>query len=815
MGNNLFCIETDKVLLEWSEPRGGAPATLAGALPGPGLLTIEPRRQDLTFKQKTFRMGVPRGLERDPYQRVGPRLFEQTDYTVSVRSKEGLSLSLEHRDPIILRDLRRGSDSVYGVVNYGSQVGLSTFAVFAGGVEELRFTVEVFPTKLDYYNDYQQIVAEIREILTGLALEYLRSTFRLGATERAAKPTHLEWLTILRFIVEDLERALRYIAGRPRQGLSREARSVRVETARRVDATLRRMLVKQSSIGSAELLSGGLTVRRRVDERRARATLDTPEHRWISAQLLRIRREVAVLRQAESGRQASQRTPRILEELDHLEAHVVRMIQLEPFAAATGSPPTEFASLQLLAAPGYQEAYRLCLILSLGLRLVGEAVELSVKDLAVLYEYWCYLTLVRALGLKTGQTIGAKDLFSIEERGLRVQLQRGREQAVVFDAGNGRRIRLTYNPRFQGKWILLPQQPDMMLVLEDPDWLGLQVVVDAKYRVDASQPYVDKYKSPGPPEDALNVLHRYRDAILESRRDRPRRIVVQALALFPYQETSPGSFLYGQLWGALKNIGLGAIPLLPDSTAYLESWLDDLLNQTGWDLAESAIPHTVTEKLMDWRLAASEPVLVGALRGGEAAQHLDWIRDEGLYYTKLTEQPRLLSARYLAVYSPEALRRPGAVTHWAPVNDIAVTDRKEIDTPWSGRDTDERIVLYKLGKLDRLPRPVENVSGQRFPVLRWTSRLGLLRASRLEELSLETEPEWRFHDALTVAGVDFELESDPPRRMDTENPVGRAWFKVGRSKVRYSGADGFLISFDGEIRHCARIESVMEAIQGT
>jgi predicted component of viral defense system (DUF524 family) len=809
---DLFCIETDNVMLEWGEPRGGGHAAFAGAKPGLGLLVIEPRRSGLAFGDKTRRAGVPKDLETDPYQPVGPRLFEQTDYTVSLRSKSAQPVSLEHRDPVILRDLKRNSDLVYGVVNYGSQVGHSTFVVMVGSEEELRFTVEVFPSKLDYQSDYQKITAEIREVLTGLALDYLQSTFRSGDAEAAMKPSGLEWLTILRSIAGELELALRYIASRPHMGLAREPRSVRIETVRRVDATVRRMAVKQNAVEGGSLIRRGMTLRRRVDERRPRATLDTPEHRWISGQLVRIRRHIASLRCAESMRAADLRTTRTLEELDDLETRLVRMIQLEPFAAAIGSPPAEFASLQLLASPGYQQAYKLCMTLSLGLRLTGDAVELSVKDIAVLYEYWCYLTLVRAVGLKTGRATSAKDLFTIEQCGLRVNLQEGCEQTVFFEVEHGRRIRLVYNPTFQGRWILLPQQPDMMLSLEDPDWSGLHVILDAKYRIDSSQRYVDSYKSPGPPEDALNVLHRYRDAILESKPDRPRRTVVYALALFPYQEPSPGSFLDGHLWGALKNIGLGAIPLLPDSTAYLERWLDDLLNHTGWDLAECAIPHRATEKLAEWRLAASQPVIVGSLRGGAPRQHFDWIRSNGAYYTRLTKQPRQLSARYLALYSPETLRKRGAITHWAEVIDIDIVERGGINTPWPARKPAERQVLYRLGSILRLPQPVENLSGQRFPPLRWTSRLGLLRARRLEELSLETEPEWRLYDALVVNGLDFKLEPEPPRGIDLEDPVGRTWFRVGRRKVQYRGADGFLVtSYDGNSYH-ARVEDVLHAI---
>ncbi len=49
---------------------------------------------------------------------------------------------------------RHGS-IVYGLVNFGNQVGRSEFTIVLGGQPEFSFEVEVFPTKLDYVSDYE------------------------------------------------------------------------------------------------------------------------------------------------------------------------------------------------------------------------------------------------------------------------------------------------------------------------------------------------------------------------------------------------------------------------------------------------------------------------------------------------------------------------------------------------------------------------------------------------------------------------------------------------------------------------------------
>lgn len=123
----------------------------------------------------------------------------------------------------------------------------------------------------------------------------------------------------------------------------------------------------------------------------------------------------------------------------------------------------------------------------------------------------------------------------------------------------------------------MPQRPDFLLEVRAPGGETTRVVLDAKYRVDASAPYRARYGAPGPPEESLNVLHRYRDAIVRPGRGAPERMVARAVALFPYREPEPGAFRASRLWSALERIGVGAIPLLPGSTEYLEEWVRSVL----------------------------------------------------------------------------------------------------------------------------------------------------------------------------------------------------------------------------------------------
>ena len=416
----------------------------------------------------------------------------------------------------------------------------------------------------------------------------------------------------------------------------------------------------------------------------------------------------------------------------------------------------------------------------------------------MLYEYWCYLAILKMLGEVTGRPLPANELLVVEQDGLRVLLQKGKEKTVPFELPSGRRIKVAYNPRFRNEPLLVAQQPDFVVSIFDSQWPVARLVIDAKYRIDTTSEYVERYRCCGPPEDAINVLHRYRDAILDSERApiaplAIKRTVIQGVALFPYRERSPSEFRMSRLWQAVDKLGIGAIPALPGEVHYLREWVEQTLRAGGWRIADKAIAHRSHEAALGWKSAASEPVLIGVLLGDNEKEHWDWVTSGNRYYVPATKQPRQYATKYIALYMPATLRKPGAITHWARVRSLDVVKRSEISTPWrSARDQIPQ-VLYELESFMLLDKPVENRrrTGPTRPW--WTSRLGLLRASDLQELQLETEPEWRLYEELKAAGVSFALSADRPRVPDPADPIGRARFIINDSQIQYRGAAGFCL----------------------
>ena len=155
---------------------------------------------------------------------------------------------------------------------------------------------------------------------------------------------------------------------------------------------------------------------------------------------------------------------------------------------------------------------------------------------------------------------------------------------------------VTYNFQYDADDVtLIPEKPDIIIRYEEVGWPQILLICDAKYRIDASEEYRQQFGSFGPPRDAINVLHRYRDAILEFEKEtksdgRPKHVVVQAVAAFPYSEGQPHEFQSSRLWQSIDRFGIGAVPALPSNLSYMREWLIQAFRQGGWAMADRAIP---------------------------------------------------------------------------------------------------------------------------------------------------------------------------------------------------------------------------------
>ena len=88
-------------------------------------------------------------------------------------------------------------------------------------------------------------------------------------------------------------------------------------------------------------------------------------------------------------------------------------------------------SLVLQMAPGYRDAFQIYLTVSKGLMLQGRMYQMSVKDVATLYEYWTYLKLGQILSRK--YTMISQDIVQVNRDGLFVNLDTNQKAERIFE----------------------------------------------------------------------------------------------------------------------------------------------------------------------------------------------------------------------------------------------------------------------------------------------------------------------------------------------------------------------------------------------
>ena len=80
-------------------------------------------------------------------------------------------------------------------------------------------------------------------------------------------------------------------------------------------------------------------------------------------------------------------------------------------------------SLVFSMAPGYRDLYKYYLMLLRGLSITGDVFNISVKDLALLYEYWCFIKLNSMM--KDRYELISQDIVKVQGNGLFVSLVKG------------------------------------------------------------------------------------------------------------------------------------------------------------------------------------------------------------------------------------------------------------------------------------------------------------------------------------------------------------------------------------------------------
>ena len=202
---------------------------------------------------------------------------------------------------------------------------------------------------------------------------------------------------------------------------------------------------------------------------------------------------------------------------------------------------------------------------------------------------------------------GEQNIIQISNDGLFLNLQRNKVAQRKFTLPETvEQIILQYQYTTGQHGPTVTQKPDSMLSIEKQgnDYL-FQYVFDAKYRIKVGENMI-----PGPREDDINIMHRYRDSIVVERNGGYERTVFGAYVLFLWHE----ELVYKNhtLYESIRKVNIGGLPFLPNATMLVEQVIHSLLSKTAYELQKERILPVGTKDMFQYDVLrdTEQPMLV-------------------------------------------------------------------------------------------------------------------------------------------------------------------------------------------------------------
>ena len=137
------------------------------------------------------------------------------------------------------------------------------------------------------------------------------------------------------------------------------------------------------------------------------------------------------------------------------------------------------------------------------------------------------------------------------------------------------------------------QKPDIVLQLTKHDQqknIKMTYLFDAKYRIEGKVNGVDS-----PPEDAMNQMHRYRDAIYykEHASNELKKEIIGGYILFP-GDGQKADVEVSKFYKTIEEVNIGAFPLRPKDVANREllvQFIESIIGKASTEILEDSIPQ--------------------------------------------------------------------------------------------------------------------------------------------------------------------------------------------------------------------------------
>lgn len=483
-----------------------------------------------------------------------------------------------------------------GFINYKNEIGRSEIQIIYKVDKEtraFRFGFEVLSTKLDYHEHWRTIVEDIEREYRMLSLDYMRRTFHGFSPDQNGEHPAIVWWSVFEGEQQKFIKACKSIIDRPRHRLHGEEVYLRADKLKQTPHNIENRLAEHRK-EPAYLY--------RVEQHIL--SNDTQENRFLKFALHQISKRYEDLRQRIEAVKTVSGT---MKSAMLATSETLKRLQHHPFFRTIGRfKGISQESMVLQKATGYSQVYRTWNLLRRAYSLNDGLYRLQTKDIATLYEIWCFIEVSHIV--KAQLNLDDEDVEHrnrMELNGIfSWELGKGEHSRILFRKDGVELAELVYNPKNADKENgnvgmkdlvvpTVPQKPDIVLQLTKNDLqqgMKMTYLFDAKYRIDGKDKGVDV-----PPEDAINQMHRYRDAIYYKDYDANalKKEVIGGYILFP-GDGEPNDVAVSKFYKTIKEVNIGAFPLRPkdvENRKLLENFIDELIHTKSYETIAHVIPQ--------------------------------------------------------------------------------------------------------------------------------------------------------------------------------------------------------------------------------
>jgi len=281
-----------------------------------------------------------------------------------------------------------------------------------------------------------------------------------------------------------------------------------------------------------------------------------------------------------------------------------------------------------------------------------------------------------------------------------------------------------------------------------------QYIFDAKYRINPAEKdsyYYNNFgKVPGPQEDDINTMHRYRDAIVFNNHNNysKQRTMFGAYVLFPYADEE--NYKNNAFYKSIGEVNIGGLPFLPSATGLVKDFLDELIADSPESAFERAIlPKGIEEKLrkVDWSV---KDVLVVTVKD---KNDLEIYRDGKYVYIPAENIKReKWDFRYIALYQPTVTfnQEEAGITYYGEILKYNFVLKNETGAfKEKLKSKSEFIIKFEIEEWKKLSKKI--IVKEMRVDNKFTNYFLLMHSREIPELWISSEEEFRFYYELKRA----------------------------------------------------------------